>query len=192
MWYTEMGHQQFSGPSALKYSKLVQQSRKSPLPGSSPSTSKAPGLFGTGKDGLLSLQWQQYPQTHPTFLARQEWATHPILSPSTPKYPQHTQHSRDKSSAPALPWPQSVPQAHQVHDNIFVEGIPPLSRHTAHVDHGLWIICIHVEDGCVDHPCHVSGVRGGASHSGVCGKANLQGQMKSDVPPVQTFCFCFL
>lgn len=81
------GPQQFSDSSALKYSKLVQQSRKSPLPSSSPSTSKAPGLFGTGKDGLLHLQWQQYPQTHLTFLARQEWATHPILSSSTPNTP---------------------------------------------------------------------------------------------------------
>ena len=54
-----------------------------------------------------------------------------------------------------------------------MEGRPPFGRHLAHVDHGLRIVGIDVEDGGVDDACHVRAVRRGAGESRVGGKSNL-------------------
>lgn len=62
---------------------------------------------------------------------------------------------------------------HQVHHDVFVEGVPPLSCHLAHIHHGLRVVCVHMEDGSVDDPCYVCGVRGWACHPGVCGETDL-------------------
>ena len=62
---------------------------------------------------------------------------------------------------------------HQVNDDILVESGPPLGCHLAHVGHGLWVICVDVEDGGIDHSGHVSAVGGGPRHAGVSGEANL-------------------
>lgn len=160
---------------SLKYTKLDQHSRKEPP------YAKITWFVSYPQDGLLSLLWYQPPSNTPDFLGKSEWATHSVLGSCTPKNTHHTLHSRNKPSTPPLPWPQSGPQTHQVYNNIFVEGVPPLSCHTAHIDHSLWVVCVHMEDGCIDHPRHISGVRGGASHSGICGEADLQGQEKPDV-----------
>lgn len=63
--------------------------------------------------------------------------------------------------------------SHQVHHNVFVEGVPPLGGHLAHIHHSLWVVGVHMEDGSVHDSCHVRGVRGWARHPGVCGKTDL-------------------
>lgn len=63
----------------------------------------------------------------------------------------------------------------QVNDDILVEGGPPLCSYPAHVHDSLRVIGIHMEDGCIDNPSHISGVGGGAGHSRVCSEANLRG-----------------
>ena len=65
---------------------------------------------------------------------------------------------------------------HQVYDNIFVEGVPPLSRYIAHVHHSLRIICIDVENRSIYDPRYIRGVRRGTCHPGVCSEANLWGR----------------
>ena len=72
--------------------------------------------------------------------------------------------------------PHLCPHTHQIHHDVFIESVPPLSCHAAHVYHGLWVVCVHMEDGCVDHAGHIGGVWGRAGHPGVCGEANLQKQ----------------
>lgn len=46
----------------------------------------------------------------------------------------------------------------QVDDHVFVEGSPPLCGHPAHVYDRLRVVCVHMEDGSIDHPSHISGV----------------------------------
>lgn len=57
-----------------------------------------------------------------------------------------------------------------------MESAPPLCCHVAHVHHSLGVICIHVEDGSVDHSGHICRVRRRTCHPGICGEANLCGR----------------
>ena len=65
------------------------------------------------------------------------------------------------------------PATDQVDDHVLVEGASPLSGDLTHIHHRLGVICVHVEDGGIDDPCYISGVRRRARHTRVRGEADL-------------------
>lgn len=68
------------------------------------------------------------------------------------------------------------PPSHQVNDDVFVEGGPPFCSNLAHVHNGLGVVGIDMENGRIDDSGHISGVGGGAGHSGVRSEADLREQ----------------
>ena len=62
----------------------------------------------------------------------------------------------------------------QVDHHVFVERGPPLCGHLAHVDDGLGVVGVDVEDGSVDDSSHVCRIRRRASHTRVCGETDLE------------------
>ena len=65
------------------------------------------------------------------------------------------------------------PEPDDVDDDVFVEGGPVLRRDVAHVDDGLGVVGVDVEDGSVDHASHVSAVPRRPREPGVSGETDL-------------------
>ena len=70
--------------------------------------------------------------------------------------------------------PQPSFYTHQINDDVFAKSRSPLSSHLAHVGHSLWVISVDVEDGSIDHTCHICAVRGWPRHAWISCEANLE------------------
>lgn len=68
---------------------------------------------------------------------------------------------------------QDLEKTHQINYDILVEGGSPFGSNIAHIHHSLWVVCVDVEYGSVDHAGHVTWVGRGAGHARVGGEANL-------------------
>lgn len=71
-----------------------------------------------------------------------------------------------------------IHKTYQVDHHVFVERGSPLCSYVAHVHDCLGVVCVNVEDGCIHHSRHISGVRRGARHTWIGGEANLTGGIK--------------
>ena len=61
----------------------------------------------------------------------------------------------------------------QVNNDVLVPGCPPFRGNIGHQHHRLRVVCVHVEDGGVDHASHVGTVRRRAGVAGVGRETNL-------------------